>query len=104
RGLLVALEPLQVVRRVAGATYDVANAALCAAVVTATTDGAGEESAQTSSSGLVACVFDREGSAEGAALVDAEKLRRWLLTKPSASVLFEKRAEFFLRDDAHRVE
>ena len=33
RGLLCALEPLQVVRRVAGATYEGANAALCAAVL-----------------------------------------------------------------------
>ena len=33
RGLLVALEPLQVVRRAAGATYEAANASLCAAVL-----------------------------------------------------------------------
>jgi DNA-binding response OmpR family regulator len=33
RGLLVALEPLQVMRLVAGATYEAANASLCAAVL-----------------------------------------------------------------------
>ena len=33
RGLLVALEPLQVVRLVAGATYEAANTSLCAAVL-----------------------------------------------------------------------
>ena len=106
RGLLVALEPLQVVRRVAGATYDTANAALCAAVVTANTTEAGDvdESTTSSEHKLVACVFDREGSAEGVALVDAEKLRGWLLTNPSASVLFEERRNFFLRDEAHAAE
>jgi two-component system, NtrC family, sensor kinase len=106
RGLLVALEPLQVVRRVAGATYDAANAALCAAVVTANTNEAGDivDNAAASEHKLVACVFDREGSAEGPALVDVEKLRRWLLTKPSASMLLERRGDFFVRDAAHMAE
>src|SRR5919112_1213675 len=36
RGLLLALEPLQVVRRAAGATYEAANATLCAAVLLTT--------------------------------------------------------------------
>src|SRR2546423_5457362 len=100
RGLLVALEPLQVVRRVAGATYDATNAALAACVVETEAyqqDGASERE-------LVACVFDREGSAEGATLVDAEKLRRWLATKPSAAVVFTERADYLLRDDVHRAE
>ena len=108
RGLLVALEPLQVVRRVAGATYDAANAALCAAVVTANTNevsaGDVDDGAASSEHKLVACVFDREGSAEGPSLVDVEKLRRWLLTNPSASVLLERHGDFFLRDDTHRAE
>ncbi len=106
RGLLVALEPLQVVRRVAGATYDAANAALCAAVVGTSPESVrtGDEDVAPLASEFVACVFDREGSAEGPALVDAEKLQRWLATKPSAAVMFERRADFLLHDEAHRVE
>ncbi len=102
RGLLVALEPVQVVRRVAGATYEAANAALAAAVVEADANAAGADGA--SARELVACVFDREGSAEGVALMDADKLHRWLAAKPSASVMFTERADFLLRDDAHRAE
>ena len=101
-GLLVALEPVQVVRRVAGATYETANAALAAVVVEAETSTHGADAAAQRE--LVACVFDREGSAEGVALVDTDKLRRWLAAKPSASVMFTERADFFLRDDAHRAE
>ena len=44
RGLLVALEPAQVVRRVAGATYEATNAALCAAVLEAGPDDSGAKS------------------------------------------------------------
>src|SRR5207249_1770218 len=98
RGLLVALEPLQVVRRVAGATYEAANAALCAAVVE-TSAGARDENDGTGRRELAACVFDREGSAEGAALVDAGKLWRWLAAQPSAAVMFTERADFLLYDD-----
>src|ERR671921_51907 len=43
RGLLVALEPLQVVRRTAGATYEAANAALCAAMLELRQPGDGEQ-------------------------------------------------------------
>ncbi|HYY42873.1 MAG TPA: response regulator, partial [Pyrinomonadaceae bacterium] len=100
RGLLVALEPLQVVRRVAGATYEAANAALCAAVVETGLDDADAGGARE----LVGCVFDREGSAEDAALVDTRRLRRWLQTKPSAAVMFTERADFFLLDEKHRAE
>ncbi len=106
RGLLVALEPLQVIRRVAGATYDAANAALCAAIVGTNTHNIHNDEAAVAplAAEFVACVFDREGSAEGPALVDTEKLQRWLATKPSASVMFERRADFFLHDEAHHVE
>src|SRR5205823_3845094 len=76
RGLLVALEPLQVVRRVAGATYEAANAALSACVVETETGASVERGAAGRE--LSACVFDREGSAEGVTLVDTDKLRRWL--------------------------
>ncbi|HZH32844.1 MAG TPA: response regulator [Pyrinomonadaceae bacterium] len=108
RGLLVALEPVQVVRRVAGATYEAANATLCAAMLEPrkSADGAhearGEGGAAINES--AACVFDREGSAEEGALIERAKLRRWLATDPATSVRLEDRAKFFLRDDGHRIE
>jgi two-component system NtrC family sensor kinase len=113
RGLLVALEPLQVVRRVAGATYEAANATLCAAILELRQPGDGEQqaraeggttSAVTLSDASAACVFDREGSAEGGALIDQTKLRRWLATDPATSGRLEDPAEFFLCDEAHRIE
>src|SRR2546427_5815711 len=66
RGLLRALEPDQLVRRVAGATYDGTSADLCAAFV----DLAAGVSA--------GCVFDREGSAESDALLHLDRLHDWL--------------------------
>jgi two-component system NtrC family sensor kinase len=107
RGLLVALEPLQVVRRVAGATYEAANASLCAAMLEPRKIGDGEQASGADDaviSDAAACVFDREGSAEGGALIDQTKLRRWLSTDPASSVRLEEGAEFFLRDAAHRIE
>lgn len=97
RGLLVALEPLQVIRRVAGATYEAANATLCAAVL----EAASQEGVLSEA---VTCVFDREGSAEGEALVERAKLHEWLVSAPSASVRLEDREAFFLRDEKHRIE
>jgi two-component system NtrC family sensor kinase len=106
RGLLVAVEPLQVVRRTAGATYEAANAVLCAAVLetwaTDESDAVGRSNG--SDEGFAACVFDREGSAEGARLVRLERVRAWLASSPVASALIEDAEEFFLRDDTHRVE
>src|SRR3954447_12845750 len=63
RGLLHALSPAEVVRRVAGATYEGADTALCAAVLLR---DAGKQARPPSSQneGLTVCVFDREGSAE----------------------------------------
>ena len=110
RGLLVALEPVQVVRRVAGATYEAANASLCAAMLEPRQVGHGDEYARgeggegATPGEPAACVFDREGSAEGGALIDQKKLRRWLATDPAISVRLEDQAEFFLRDEAHRIE
>ncbi|HKP72358.1 MAG TPA: response regulator, partial [Pyrinomonadaceae bacterium] len=110
RGLLVALEPVQVVRRVAGATYEAANAALCAAVLeTARRDGADERDDERAgdaltTAGAAVCVFDRDGSAEGASLIDTAKLGKWLATDPAASVLQDDGARFFLRDEKHAVE
>ncbi|MFL6230300.1 MAG: ATP-binding protein [Pyrinomonadaceae bacterium] len=107
RGLLVALEPLQVARRVAGATYEAANAALCAAVLVTRAEGesdADERSADDSTGAVTACVFDREGSAESAGLLDLKKLRAWLAASPVAAELFDEENDFFLRADGHRVE
>ncbi len=93
RGLLRALEPEQLVRRVAGATYEGTSAAMCAAYVHL---GEGNEAG---------CVFDREGSAEGISLFEHERLQEWL---QSASVavppLITEPDQFLIRDDAHTVE
>ncbi|HEX8422818.1 MAG TPA: response regulator, partial [Pyrinomonadaceae bacterium] len=113
RGLLVALEPVQVVRRVAGATYEAANASLCAAMLE--TQQLPDDSARSSVARShgdaattlargAACVFDRDGSAEGDALIDTAKLNEWLATNPQAAVRLEEGEKFFLRDASHRVE
>src|SRR5215210_6332503 len=69
RGLLRALEPEQVVRHVAGATFEGTGASLCAAVLNLNQEGGG-----------VACAFDREGSAEddAAALLHLDRLKAWI--------------------------
>jgi two-component system NtrC family sensor kinase len=93
RGLLRALEPEQVVRHVAGATFEGTGAALCAAAV------------QINQDQLVVCAFDREGSAEDESLVYLDRLKAWLASQTSStSALFDDRSNFFLRDDEHRVE
>jgi two-component system NtrC family sensor kinase len=95
RGLLRALEPEQVVRRVAGATYEGTGGTLCAAIINAS----GTHDAPT------ICVFDREGSIEDAALVRVEQLAAWLASPLAArSSLVENEANFFVDDDMHRVE
>ncbi|HJR06771.1 MAG TPA: response regulator [Pyrinomonadaceae bacterium] len=107
RGLLVALEPLQVVRRVAGATYEAANASLCAAFLETQKFDDGnthEQDAQATRTQAAVCVFDREGSAEGDALIDTAKLNAWLASNPQGAVRLEERASFFLKDAQHRVE
>ncbi|HYH86732.1 MAG TPA: response regulator [Pyrinomonadaceae bacterium] len=101
RGLLHALSPAEVVRRVAGATYEGADAALSAAALIKS----GGEKGKEEGAGMAVCVFDREGSAEeDASLLHAERLRAWLASSPSTSKRVEDHAEFFLRDDAHAVE
>ncbi len=93
RGLLRALEPDQLVRRVAGATFDGTSAALCAAYV--------DLSADTKA----ACVFDREGSAETDSLLHLEHLREWLASaNTSEPVLINEPTKFLLRDENHAVE
>jgi two-component system NtrC family sensor kinase len=105
RGLLHALSPAEVVRRVAGATYEGADAALCAAVLvrsegrkTKGESGRGEDE-------LTVCVFDREGTAEeDASLIDVERLRAWLAVAPATAKCEDDRGQFLLRDEAHVVE
>src|SRR5918992_1814195 len=104
RGLLHALSPAEVVRRVAGATFEGADTSLAAAVLVR---DAGKQARPDSpqGEGLTVCVFDREGSAEEeATLVNVGRLRAWLATSPSASRRVENPADFFLRDDTHAVE
>lgn len=93
RGLLRALEPEQLVRRVAGATYDGIDASLCAAYVTVGRDS------------YAVCVFDREGSADEPSLLDREALNNWLRSTASASsLMLVERESFLLRDDFHTTE
>jgi len=89
------LEPNQLVRRVAGATYEGTGAVMCAACVSL-----GEKSE-------AACVFDREGSAEDSALLRVDRLRSWLSSSTSSSAesfLMSDQRKFFLRDESHGVE
>ena len=95
RGLLRTLELDQLVNRVAGATYEGTSAAMCAAFISL-----GDESE-------AACVFDREGSAEGIALLQVDRLKSWLAASTSSSIaplLISEPNNFLLRDDAHGVE
>lgn len=93
RGLLRALEPDQLVRRVAGATYDGTGAVLSAAFVSL------NEKANAG------CVFDREGSAESEDLLNLERLHEWLADAGSTEpVLQTDQNKFFLRDEDHTVE
>jgi two-component system NtrC family sensor kinase len=93
RGLLRAIEPEQVVRHVAGATYEGAGATICAAVI------------NLSSTASAVCAFDREGSEEGATLLDLDRLNNWLASTASSSPkLITGSEEFFLMDRSHVVE
>lgn len=90
--LLRALEPEQVVRRVAGVTYEGTNAALCAAVINLKEPRA------------AVCVFDREGIAGNTAHVYLDRLAAWLANASSASELIDDQHKFLLRDTTHAVE
>ena len=93
RGLLRALEPEQLVRRVAGATYDALDASLCAAYVNVGRDN------------HALCVFDREGSADDQTLLNQEALQEWLRSPAAASTLMiSQKPDFLLSDDAHAIE
>jgi two-component system NtrC family sensor kinase len=93
RGLLRALEPEQLVRRVAGATYEAIDASMCAAFVIVGRDK------------HAMCVFDREGTADDLTLLDTDAVQRWLRSAESAnSVSLTEKNSFLLRDDVHAVE
>src|ERR1044072_4767480 len=93
RGLLRALEPEQLVRRVAGATFEAIDASMCAALVTVGRDK------------HAMCVFDREGSADDSSLLDTDAMQLWLRSAESAnSFLITDKSSFLLRDDAHAAE
>jgi two-component system NtrC family sensor kinase len=106
RGLLHALSPAEVVRRVAGATYEGADAALSAAVlIRSSGEKAKGERGKGAESELAVCVFEREGSAEeDSSLLNVERLRAWLASSPSTARRVEDGAEFFMRDEGHAVE
>jgi two-component system NtrC family sensor kinase len=94
RGQLRALEPEQVVRHVAGATFEGTNAALCAAAVQINQEQK-----------LAVCAFDREGSAEDESLVYLDRLKTWLASPASStSALIDERNDLFLRDEEHAIE
>ncbi len=92
RDLLRALEPEQVARRVAGATYEGTDAALCAATI------------NSQEQRFAVCVFDREGIAGGIPHVHMDRLDAWLALPTSASELIDARSKLLLRDEMHAVE
>lgn len=92
RGLLRALEPDQLVRRVAGATYEGTSAVLCAAFL------------KLSEEAHVVCIFDREGSAEDSSLLQFDRLEDWLGSSSAVPALITDEKRFFLRDETHRAE
>ncbi len=93
RGLLRTLEPDQLVRRVAGSTYEGTQAVLCAAFV------------NLSPEREIGCVFDRDGSAEDTSLLHIARLQNWLASSAtSTSSLLNDRDLFFLQDEQHTVE
>jgi two-component system NtrC family sensor kinase len=93
RGLLKTLEPEQVARRVAGATFEGVNAALCACAI------------KNNGCGYTVCAFDREGNAEGASRVDLPRVESWLSSaRSSAPALLTNKREFMLIDDERTTE
>jgi two-component system, NtrC family, sensor kinase len=93
RGLLRALDPDQLVRRVAGATYEGTGADLCGAYISL------NDRFQS------ACVFDRDGSAEDVSLVRLDGLIEWMSSDASnVPMTIDHADKFLLRDTAHKVE
>ena len=94
RGLLRALEPEQLVRRVAGATYEAIDASLCAAYVTVGKDK------------HALCVFDREGAADDPSLLNTDGAAGMVAVQAESanSLLITEKSSFLLRDDIHAAE
>jgi two-component system NtrC family sensor kinase len=93
RGLLRTIIPEQVARRVAGAIFEGTNAAQSICAV------------KNNGKGLAVCVFDREGSAGSSALVNLDRLERWLASPRSTSpARLTNSREFLLRDAQHETE
>jgi two-component system, NtrC family, sensor kinase len=92
RGLLQTLEPEQVARRVAGATFEGANVTLCACAI-------------RDKERLALCAFDREGNAENVGVVDINRLEAWMDSPRSgAPALLTNRREFLLLDLRRQTE
>jgi two-component system NtrC family sensor kinase len=105
RGLLQTLEPQQVMRRVAGATFEAANPSLCAAAMLVSRIAGRTFEITDAAERAVGCVFDREGSAEElSGLVHEEHLRAWLEAGESAPGLIEDARRFLIRDGEQAVE
>jgi two-component system NtrC family sensor kinase len=93
RGLLQTLEPEQVARRVAGATFEGANVTLCACAI------------RNSGDSLAICAFDREGNAENVGVVDNNRLEAWMASpRSNAPALLTNRREFLLLDLRRQTE
>jgi PAS domain S-box-containing protein len=93
RGLLRAIVPEQVARRVAGAIYEGTNAAQSACAI------------KNNGQGLSVCVFDREGSAGSSALINMDRLERWLdSARSKAPAWLSNTREFLFRDAQHETE
>ena len=93
RALLRTLDPDQVVRRVAGATYGATDAALCACVV------------RTGGDRWAVCVFDRDGGADNSTLIDLERVEQWLRSPGSTGpALHTNLEQFLLSDHGHIAE
>lgn len=95
RGLLQTLEPLQVMRRVAGATFEAVNPALCAAAMMDSRIAGQTFEITNATKRATGCVFDREGSAEELApLLDVGRLTSWLETNAETARSFRKKTVF----------
>lgn len=93
RGLLRTIVPEQVASRVAGAIYEGTNASQSACAV------------NNNGHGLAVCVFDREGSAGSSALINMDRLEKWLASSRSRSPAWLTNSrEFLLRDAQHETE
>lgn len=93
RGLLRTIMPEQVASRVAGAIYEGTRAAQSACAV------------KNNGKGLAVCVFDQEGSAGSAALINLDRLEKWLTSaRSSFPAWLTNSREFLFHDAQHELE